>query len=81
MKISLQIALFTLLRKSQSCKILASILLGVLDFWERSQQRQFKCHWFKMPFSDNLAFIIPTLIKGGFTIDFDTVISWPIVYA
>lgn len=34
-----------------------------------------------MPFSDKLAFIIPTLIKGGFTIDPDTVISWPIVYA
>lgn len=46
-----------------------------------SQQRQFKCHWFKMPFSDKLAFITPTLIKGGFTIDLDTVISWPIVYA
>lgn len=34
-----------------------------------------------MPFSDNLAFIIPTLIKLAFTVDFDTVISWPIVYA
>lgn len=34
-----------------------------------------------MPFSDNLAFIIPTLIKLAFTVDSDTVISWPIVYA
>lgn len=75
MKISEQIVLFILLRKSHNCKILASVLLGVLDFWERSQQRQCKCHWFKMPHSDNLAFIIPTLIKLSFTIDFDTVIS------
>lgn len=81
MKMSLQIVLFTLLRKSEECEILPSTLLSVLDFWKRSQQRQFKCHWFKMPFSDNFAFIIPTLIKLAFTVDSDTVISWPIVYA